>query len=893
MRQVGSATSEGDGILNADVARQQFAIDGTGVRVGVLSDGLKGVFASGCTTCGGVANGPLASGDLPNATGTRSGAVLTTSSGGITGQSFQANHDLEGLPSGACGFAGAGAEGTALLEIVHDVAPGAQLAFANADTDLTFNQAVNFLAANNDVVVDDLGFFGFAYDGTSLVSTNTASALNNGANRIRTYVTSVGNAANGHYLGSYVNSGVDGLSISGVVNSGHLHLFQGSDETTDVLGLGSQPHDAIVLPTNGEVVIFLTWDDPAGRSANNYDLYLVQQSTGRVVARSIDTQAGAQDPREVIDFTNRGGSDTFFIVVQNVRDAAAPRQLSLFLFEPECAVDGPRLLATGRHERHNYNTMTRSVSAQSDAGGSPVSVISVGAICSASAAAAGVFAGSSAPSESCNDRSHLTAEFFSSRGPTLDNRMKPDIAAIDGVTVTGAGSFENPFFGTSAAAPHVAGEAALLLQAAPCLLSGSTAAIDAAAARTRLRNLILSRAMLIGDAPDNTFGAGLANAFASLTATLPVLTGPSSIVVSGNAPAGADLTPALLGFSDPNSCPVTRLNWTGGCGSGPGSAISCPFGTSSIGVSASNNGLAFSDAAPIEITVTNFALAAAPASATVTAGQSATYHLTLAAQGGAFANPVSLSCRNLPVGAACSFGPAPVTPGAGAADSTLTITTAPRPRASQARVGPIDSAARISQSISTSALSIALLATLALAARRRPRRMLSRMLAALVVVYSCGGSNNGATVTPTPTPTATPSPGPAATLSPASLAFGNQDVQSSSGPQVVTITNTGSATLALNGIAITGDFSETTTCGASLAAGASCAMSVTFTPTMTGARTGTVTITDNSATSPHVVALSGTGIVPAGGTPAGTYQVAVVGASGALVQTQTVTLVVQ
>jgi hypothetical protein len=47
----------------------------------------------------------------------------------------------------ACGFAGAGAEGTALLEIVHDLAPGAQLAFANADTDLAFNQAVNFLAA--------------------------------------------------------------------------------------------------------------------------------------------------------------------------------------------------------------------------------------------------------------------------------------------------------------------------------------------------------------------------------------------------------------------------------------------------------------------------------------------------------------------------------------------------------------------------------------------------------------------------------------------------------------------------------------------------------------------------------------------------------------------------
>ncbi|MFI5179576.1 MAG: hypothetical protein ACHQO8_13480, partial [Vicinamibacterales bacterium] len=407
VRAIGSVTTEGDSIIQADIARQQFALDGTGVSVGVLSDGLKGLFATGCTTCGGAPNGPIATGDLPNATGTRSSTgVLTSSSGGVTGQSFQANHDLEGLPppSPPCGFPGAGAEGTALLEIVHDLAPGARLSFANADTDLAFNQAVNSLAASNDVVVDDLGFFGFAYDGTSPVSVNTASALNNPANRIRTYITSVGNAADGHYLGSYVPSGVDAASIAGVANPGHAHLFQATADTTDVLGLGSQPYDLINLPNNGEVVIFLTWDDQFGHSGNNYDLYLVQQSTGRVVARSIDVQAGAQDPVEAIDYTNRAGADAFRVMIQNVRDAAAPRAFSVFLFEPECAQAGPQLLVNGHHERHNYNTATRSVSAQSDAGGSPVSVISAGAICSASAAAAGVFAGSIAPSESCNDR---------------------------------------------------------------------------------------------------------------------------------------------------------------------------------------------------------------------------------------------------------------------------------------------------------------------------------------------------------------------------------------------------------------------------------------------------------------------------------------------------------
>src|SRR4029079_5602534 len=93
--------------------------------------------------------------------------VLTSASGGIAGRSFQANSDLEGLPPSGCPFPGSGAGGTAILEIVHDLAPGAQLAFANADTDMAFNQAVNFLASTNDVVIDDLGFYGDAYDGTS------------------------------------------------------------------------------------------------------------------------------------------------------------------------------------------------------------------------------------------------------------------------------------------------------------------------------------------------------------------------------------------------------------------------------------------------------------------------------------------------------------------------------------------------------------------------------------------------------------------------------------------------------------------------------------------------------------------------------------------------------
>ena len=397
---------------------------------------------------------------------------------------------------------------------------------------MAFNQAVNYLAASNDVVMDDIGFYGLAYDGTSPVSSNTAAALNNGSNRIRTYVTAAGNGADEHYFDAYVDSGVDGTTFSGISSAGDVHLFQETTNTTDVLALGPKPYNLIRLPQNGEVVAFLTWDDPFGASTNNYDLFLVQNSTGAVVAKSTDPQTGTQDPVEAFDYVNTGAADDFHIVIQNVGNQAQPKLLNLYSFQPECAVDGPRLLAPGHHERHNYNTAAYSVGAQNDAGGSPVSVISVGAICSASSTAAGVFAGSISPDESCFDTTHSTIEFFSSRGPTIDGRLKPDISAIDGVSITGSGGFGTPFFGTSAATPHVAGIAALLLQAAPCLMSGASSSVDPDTARARLRSLLVGNAVALDiPAPNNTFGYGRADALASAQKTLPTFKGPPAVTV--------------------------------------------------------------------------------------------------------------------------------------------------------------------------------------------------------------------------------------------------------------------------------------------------------------------------------------------------------------------------
>jgi hypothetical protein len=106
--------------------------------------------------------------------------------------------------------------------------------------------------------------------------------------------------------------------------------------------------------------------------------------------------------------------------------------------------------------------------------------------------------------------------------------------------------------------------------------------------------------------------------------------------------------------------------------------------------------------------------------------------------------------------------------------------------------------------------------------------------------------------------------GPVVRLSPTSLTFANQFVGTTSAAQTLTLTNGGTATLNITSIVASGDFAQTNTCGSSVAAGANCTISVTFTPTVAGSRTGAVTITDNATGSPHVVSLSGTGIVGPG-----------------------------
>ncbi|MFF3147888.1 discoidin domain-containing protein, partial [Streptomyces sp. NPDC057927] len=99
----------------------------------------------------------------------------------------------------------------------------------------------------------------------------------------------------------------------------------------------------------------------------------------------------------------------------------------------------------------------------------------------------------------------------------------------------------------------------------------------------------------------------------------------------------------------------------------------------------------------------------------------------------------------------------------------------------------------------------------------------------------------------------------ALSTSPTSLSYPTQALNTTSGAQPVTVTNTGTAAATVSGITVTGDFSQTNNCGTSIAANASCTVNVTFRPTASGTRTGDLSIASNASNGTTTVALTGTG----------------------------------
>jgi PKD repeat protein len=409
----GSVASTGDVLLRAAELRAATGLSGAGIRVGVISDGVDHWRSAQAT------------GDLPPGL-----TVLRNDVGGD--------------------------EGTAMLEIVHDIAPNASLFFHDCGWNvLEFNRAIDALAdAGCRVIVDDIGWTDEPFFEDGVVAAHAADAV---SRRGVVYVSAAGNDAGLHYQGLYRDDG-----------RGWHDFAAGADPSRNRL--------YVDLPPGDSVTAVLQWSEPFGSAASNYDLVLYDTADlSAPLATSSRVQNGNDDPIEVLTWVN-AGSSAVRAEVDVLKPSSAPaRTLELFVYP----YGGASLLST--------NTVAAdSVYGHPAANG----VVAVAAIDAADPAGARL-------------------EPYSSRGPvtiiapSAATRQKPDCSGVDGVQVTGAGSFPTDFWGTSAAAPHAAGIAALVW-------SGRQDATGAEVTRA-----LLDTADDLGPAgADTSFGAGRLNATA-------------------------------------------------------------------------------------------------------------------------------------------------------------------------------------------------------------------------------------------------------------------------------------------------------------------------------------------------------------------------------------------
>jgi subtilisin family serine protease len=441
---VGNVTSQGDHVMRADTARATFGLDGSGVMVGVLSDSFN---------CGFGAAGDVASGDLPAVT------VL---------QDDCPNTD----------------EGRAMLQIVHDVAPGASLAFATADGgQAAFASNIRALRdAGATVIVDDVIYLAEPMFQDGVVAQAVDDVKASGV----AYFSAAGNEARHAYdhafvPGQFLPPGTFDLNFLG----GTPHNF------------GGTTMQRISGPFFSQFTLVLQWDSPffsvsgAPGTQNDLDVYLLAaDGLGGffVVAAATTDNVLSGDPVEIM----------------------GPIQCP----NPVCVGYIMIVNHSGLNPgRFKYVLYTRF--------GNPSlsPAISSGTIYGHANANGAVAVGAA------NYKTPTTLEAFSSGGttpvlfdtsgnlltPADARQFKPEIVAPDGGDTTFFGSddgdantFPN-FLGTSAAAPHAAGVAALLLQALPTLTP------------TEVRNALETTAQNMGPVGfDNNTGFGLIHADSAL-----------------------------------------------------------------------------------------------------------------------------------------------------------------------------------------------------------------------------------------------------------------------------------------------------------------------------------------------------------------------------------------